>query len=178
MELEIYNNINKQIRIKVIKSILYHSNIFNNKILPIDHFTNDIDDNLINQLNKSKLPDLIELKNNTYHQSIYPDIQIWTLSWNYIFLMRIVRRLYNLYNKSQPLKIWTNLFKQLGKIQVFDTDTKIGSIYIFITDSDYYNNLEFYKQLKNQLKRNFIITEGRLYLCIKSINQFSYNILS
>lgn len=165
-----YTIFNKSMEIPIIKSILYHLDTNIKHILPIQHFNTTIDDKLLLQLDK--LPGLIELKENRYYQTIFPNIRIYTLSTFHIQFNRIINCLFNLYNKSTPIKIWTNIYQHYNNIELPYTKERLGSIYIFYTDSDYYQNIEFYQKLINQLKLYFQIYIGKQYICIKYLNSF------
>ena len=169
-----YYILKKSNKIPIIKSILYHLDNNIKNVLPIEHFNTNIDNKLILQLHK--LPSLIQIKENRFYQTILPHIKVWTLSTYYIHFNRIINKLFNLYNKSTPVLIWTNIYQLYNNIELPYTNERIGSIYIFYQDSDYYQNIDFYQNLTNQLKLYFNITIGRQYMCLKSLTKFTSNI--
>lgn len=171
-----YTIFNKSIEIPIIKSILYHLDNNITHIVPIEHFNTNIDEKLILQLDK--LPSLIEIKENRYYQTIFPNIRVWTLSIYYRFFNTIITRLFNLYNRTIPIKIWSNIYHHYNNIEIPDTNQRFGSIYIFYTDSDYYQNIEFYQKLINQLKLYFHISIGKQYICLTSLTNYSSKIIN
>lgn len=165
-----YSIFKKTNKITIIKSILYHLDNNIKHILPIEHFNTNIDSKLISQLHK--LPSLVYIKENKYYQNIFPNIRIWTLSTYYIHFNRIINQLFNLYNKSTPIKIGSNIYQHYNNIELPYTNERLGSIYIFYTDSEYYKNLEFYQNLTHRLKLYFNISLGKQYICIKCLSSF------
>ena len=171
-----YTIFNKSIEIPIIKSILYHLDTNITHILPIQHFNTTIDDKLLLQLDR--LPSLIEIKENRYYQTIFPNIRVWTLSIYYRFFNNIITRLFHLYHRAIPIKIWCNIYQHYNSMEVPYTNQRLGSIYIFYNDSDYYQNIEFYQKLIQQLKLYFHISIGKQYICITSLNNFSSKIVN
>ena len=171
-----YTIFNKSMEIPIIKCILYHLDTNIKHILPIQHFNTTIDDKLLSQLDK--LPSLIEIKENRYYQTIFPNIRVWTLSIYYRFFNNIITRLFHLYHRTIPIKIWCNIYQHYNSIELPYTNQRLGSIYIFYNDSDYYQNIEFYQKLIQQLKLYFHISIGKQYICITSLNNFSSKIVN
>lgn len=169
-----YHLFENRLQISIIKSILYHSTIFNNTIKSMYHFNNSINDKLL--LDIYNLPSFIELKHNRYNP-LYP-AKLFTLSHYAYYFNHIINLLMAKYNKLRPITIWTNNYIEMGStIQFTDITQNIGAIYIFYNDSEYYTNYDFYQELQLYLKKYFIISINKQYFGIIKTNKFTNKIV-